>query len=551
MTAKERIGGVVVNFSSIENSNFKVAIYIRLSREDGDKQESESIGNQRDIIMRYIKENNLQFIDEYVDDGVSGTTFERQGFQRMISDIEQKRINMVITKDLSRLGREYIQTGYYIENYFPEHMVRYVAINDGIDTFSNSTSNDVTPFKSIMNDMYAKDISKKVRSVIKEKQKKGEYMCTVPPYGYKKDISQKNHLVVDENVVYVVKDIFKMYLDGNSVYKIRDYLNNQNIQSPSGYAKNLTETKKWNSVTILNILANKAYIGTTVSNKRTNISYKSKKRIKVPKKEYIITENTHEAIIDKEDFEKVQFLLAKKSINKKNKHEYLFRGLIKCKTCHSNLEVGAKLTAYGKQIKNPIPYITCRNSKKGICPSQHLNYNKFEKEVLQYLKDFLMLYTDKSRLEKIYKKYKASKNNNISKYEKKLRQIDSRINTLSNQIDSIYFDKLNRIISENDYFRYTNKIIAERESLENQKGEIVKLINNTKEKQDIGSKEEMEKVINEFLNNTSKKSLYMLIDNIEINENKNVFINFAFSSLNETVKYINGEVEVKDLLKQA
>ena len=551
MTAKERIGGVVVNFSSIENSNFKVAIYIRLSREDGDKQESESIGNQRDIIMRYIKENNLQFIDEYVDDGVSGTTFERQGFQRMISDIEQKKINMVITKDLSRLGREYIQTGYYIENYFPEHMVRYVAINDGIDTFSNSTSNDVTPFKSIMNDMYAKDISKKVRSVIKEKQKKGEYMCTVPPYGYKKDISQKNHLVVDENVVYVVKDIFKMYLDGNSVYKIRDYLNNQNIQSPSGYAKNLTETKKWNSVTILNILANKAYIGTTVSNKRTNISYKSKKRIKVPKKEYIITENTHEAIIDKEDFEKVQFLLAKKSINKKNKHEYLFRGLIKCKTCHSNLEVGAKLTAYGKQIKNPIPYITCRNSKKGICPSQHLNYNKFEKEVLQYLKDFLMLYTDKSRLEKIYKKYKASKNNNISKYEKKLRQIDSRINTLSNQIDSIYFDKLNRIISENDYFRYTNKIIAERESLENQKGEIVKLINNTKEKQDIGSKEEMEKVINEFLNNTSKKSLYMLIDNIEIDENKNVFINFAFSSLNETVKYINGEVEVKDLLKQA
>ena len=376
-------------------------------------------------------------------------------------------------------------------------------------------------------------------------------MCTVPPYGYKKDISQKNHLVVDENVSYIVRDIFKMYLDGNSVYKIRDYLNNQNIQSPSGYVKKITEIKKWNSVTILNILANKAYIGTTVSNKRTNISYKSKKRIKVPEKEYIITENTHEAIIDKEDFEKVQFLLAKKSINKKNKHEYLFRGLIKCKTCHSNLEVGAKLNAYGKKIKNPIPYITCRNSKKGICPPQHLNYNKFEKEVLQYLKEFLMLYTDKSRLEKIYKKYKARKNNNISKYEKELRQINNRISTLTNQIDSIYFDKLNHIISENDYFRYTNKIIGERDILESQKKEIVKQINNTKEKQDIGSKEEMEKLINEFLNNTSKKSLYMLIDNIEIDENKNVFINFAFSKLNETVKYINEEVEVKDLLKQA
>ena len=246
----------------------------------------------------------------------------------------------------------------------------------------------------------------------------------------------------------------------------------------------------------------------------------------------------------------MQFLLAKKSINKKNKHEYLFRGLIKCKTCHSNLEVGAKLTAYGKIIKNPIPYITCRNSQKRICPPQHLNYNKFEKEVLQYLKEFLLLYTDKNRLEKLYKKYKASKNNNISKYEKELRQLDNRISTLTNQIDSIYFDKLNHIISENDYFRYTNKIIGERDILESQKKEIVKLINNTKEKQDIGSKEEMEKVINEFLNNTSKKSLYMLIDDIEIDENKNVFINFAFRSLNETVKYINGEVEVKDLLKQ-
>ena len=538
-----------MNFSSIENSKFKVAIYIRLSREDGENGESESIGNQRDIIMRYIKENNLQFIDEYVDDGVSGTKFERSVFQRMISDIEQQRVNMVITKDLSRLGREYIQTGYYLENYFPEHMVRYVAINDGIDTFSNSTNNDVTPFKSIMNDMYAKDISKKVRSVIKEKQKKGEYMCTVPPYGYKKDISQKNHLIVDENVVYVVRDIFKMYLDGNSVYKIRDYLNTNKIQSPSGYDKNLTEIKKWNSVTILNILANRAYIGTTVSNKRTNISYKSKKRIKVPEKEYIITENTHEAIIDKEDFERVQFLLAKKSINKKNKHDYLFRGLIKCKTCHSNLEVGAKLTAYGKPIKNPIPYITCRNSKKGICPPQHLNYNKFEKKVLQFLKDFLMLYTDKSTLEKIYKRYKASKNNNVSKYEKELRQIDTRINTLTNQIDSIYFDKLNHIISENDYFRYTNKIIGERDILESQKKEIVKLINNTKEKQDIGTKEEMEKLINEFLNSTSKKSLYMLIDNIEIDENKNVYINFAFSKLNETIKYINEEVDVKNIKK--
>ena len=153
-----------------------------MSREDGDKQESESIGNQRKIIERYIEENNLTLIDEYVDDGVSGTTFDRPQFNRLITDIENQKINMVITKDLSRLGRDYIKTGYYIENYFPENQVRYVSILDGIDTYSETVNNDITPFKAILNDMYAKDISKKIRSVFKEKQKQGEYLCSTAAY---------------------------------------------------------------------------------------------------------------------------------------------------------------------------------------------------------------------------------------------------------------------------------------------------------------------------------------------------------------------------------
>ena len=190
--------------------NFNVASYIRLSREDGDKQESESIGNQRDMINRYIQENHLHFVDEYVDDGVSGTTFDRPGFNRLIEDIESGRINMIITKDFSRLGREYIQLGHFMEVYFPEHNIRYVALNDGIDTFANGNWNELTPFRAIINDSYAKDISKKVRSVLKEKQKKGEYMCTVAPYGYQKDARQKNHLVIDGNVAFVVKRIIAM-----------------------------------------------------------------------------------------------------------------------------------------------------------------------------------------------------------------------------------------------------------------------------------------------------------------------------------------------------
>jgi len=357
-------------------------------------------------------------------------------------------------------------------------------------------------------------------------------MCTVAPYGYKKDAIQKNHLVIDENTSYVVKDIFNMYLNGNSVYYIKDYLNKKNIQSPSGYARKQTEIKRWNGVTILNILSNKVYIGATVANKRVNLSYKSKKRIKVLKEENIITENTHEPIIKKEDFEKVQFLLAKKSINKKNRHEYLFRGLIKCKTCHSNLEVGAKLTKKGKEIKNPIPYITCRNSKKGICPPQHLNYYKFEKETIEYLKQFLSLYANKDKLKKVYRDYKNNKNKSIDKYKKEIKLIDSKIATISSQIDNIYFDKINHIISQEDYFRYTNKIINERDSLINQKNEIIKIINNINQKQSKCSEKEMNETINGFLNNPSKKTIYRLIDNIEIDENKNIYIHFAFRQLN-------------------
>lgn len=161
-------------------------MYIRLSREDGDKQESESIGNQRKILQRYVKENNLCLVKEYVDDGISGTTFDRPSFNELLQDIENKTIDMVITKDLSRLGRDYIKTGFYLEDYFPKNNIRYVAITDGIDTYIDSTNNDITPFKAIMNDMYAKDISKKIRSVLKEKQKQGEYMCGISAYGYKK-----------------------------------------------------------------------------------------------------------------------------------------------------------------------------------------------------------------------------------------------------------------------------------------------------------------------------------------------------------------------------
>lgn len=226
-------------------------MYIRLSREDGDKQESESIGNQRKILQRYVKENNLCLVKEYVDDGISGTTFDRPLFNELLQDIENKTIDMVITKDLSRLGRDYIKTGFYLEDYFPKNNIRYVAITDGIDTYIDSTNNDITPFKAIMNDMYAKDISKKIRSVLKEKQKQGEYMCSISAYGYKKHPTIKNKLIVDEQVRDIVEKIFDMYSNGHGSVEIVNYLNSNKFLSPTGYRKTgLVQDNTWSKSSI-------------------------------------------------------------------------------------------------------------------------------------------------------------------------------------------------------------------------------------------------------------------------------------------------------------
>ena len=346
---------------NLRNQNFKVGMYIRLSREDGDKQESESISNQRKILQRYVKENNLNCVKEYVDDGVSGTTFDRPGFKEMINDIENKTINMIITKDLSRLGRDYITVGEYTEKYFPKNNIRYVALTDGIDTYVDSTNNDITPFKAIMNDMYAKDISKKIRSVLKEKQKNGEYMCSIPAYGYKRHPTIKNKLIVDEQVRYVVEKIFDMYANEHGSVEIVNYLNNNHFLSPTGYRKTgLIQDKNkngynWNEVTLCNMLKNEVYIGNTIQNKRSIISYKVKKFKKVNKEEHIRVDNTHEAIIDKNLFEKVQCIFERRGTNSKLKYDYLLRGLLYCYHCKRKLQIVLKKNSE-KKSKNTSIY---------------------------------------------------------------------------------------------------------------------------------------------------------------------------------------------------
>ena len=274
--------------------NYSAALYLRLSKEDDKKggmkieDDSESIKNQKALLENFAKEQNINIYDIYIDDGYSGTSFQRPDFERMLSDIGAKKINMVLTKDMSRLGRDYIDTGFYMERYFPEHNVRYISLLDGIDTGADNYTDDIAPFKAIFNDYYAKDISKKITSVKRDKQKKGLFIGGKAPFGYKKSSTEKNVIVIDEPAAEIVREMFQLALEGNSCREIAVILNNRNVPTPAAYANINLSVKgpysgKWSSERVTFMLKNEVYIGSMVQGRVQKVSYKSKKFRKLPK----------------------------------------------------------------------------------------------------------------------------------------------------------------------------------------------------------------------------------------------------------------------------
>ena len=535
-------------------------MYIRLSREDGDKQESESIGNQRKILQRYVKENNLCLVKEYVDDGISGTTFDRPSFNELLQDIDNKVINMVITKDLSRLGRDYIKTGFYLEDYFPKNNIRYVAITDGIDTYIDSTNNDITPFKAIMNDMYAKDISKKIRSVLKEKQKQGEYMCSIPAYGYKRHPTIKNKLIVDEQVRDIVEKIFDMYSNGHGSVEIVNLLNLNKYLSPTGYRKTglIQDQNKtnynWNEVTLCNMLKNEVYIGNTVQNKRSIISYKVKKFRTVDKEEHIRVENTHEAIIDKDTFDKVQCIIEKRGTNTKLKYDYLLRGLLYCYHCKRKLQIVLKKNS--KRNAKSHPYITCSDAKERGCYPLNMNYEKFEKHIIYVVKKICQIYADKEIFYSIYEKYQNKTLDIREGYKKKIEQIDKAIFDINNNLDKMYMDKLRGILQEEDYVRVSQKFNLERTKLNKQKQELEQKLIGTEDKIENKNQTKEEKELDELIENFLKLEkidkiyLYRLIKKIEIDKDKNIYIYFNFSKLNSINENLDEFIKIEEIINE-
>lgn len=372
----------------------KTALYLRISKEDEQKiDNSQSIINQQNYLMKYADENKFSIVKIYIDDGFSGLNFERPSFKNMLDDIKENKIDTIITKDLSRLGRDYISTGYYIEKFFPSNNIRYIALNDQIDTGnSQHSSNDIAAFKSVLNDMYAKDISQKVRSSLMMKKINGEFIGSRAPYGYSKNFYDKNKLEIDCNKARNVRMIFSMFQEGKSKREIAQYLNTNGVLSP----KNMENG--WNASNISMILKNKTYTGSITQNKSIKISYKMKKRIALPSEKWITVENTHHAIIPIDIFNEVQNIQNQSIKKKKEKHS--LSGKVFCDEC------GYKMT-FIKRGKST--YLVCSNWKLNSknCKSHCINDKIVNDFLFSYEKkinstDKIIICKDKKI--KIYKK---------------------------------------------------------------------------------------------------------------------------------------------------
>lgn len=524
-----------MSFNIMNNIDYRVGIYIRLSKEDEEKEkysESESVQNQRTLLMQYIKENKFNFVAEYVDDGVSGTSFDRPAFNKMIDDIEQGKINMVITKDLSRLGRNYVQSGYYTETYFPEHNVRYIAILDNIDTALDSANNDIAPFKSILNEMYAKDTSKKINSVLQSKRNNGEYLGTAP-YGYKKDPENKYHLIIDEEAANVVKLIYEKYLAGFGTMQIADYLSKKKIPIPSDYNKRKRGTKSltyglWQQSTVRFILSNEIYTGTVIQGKRKKVSFKSKKFINLPEEDWVKVENMHEAIISKEDFERAKKVIEATKGSRVVQNDYLFKGLLRCYDCKGYIGIRSP-------DKNGNIYGRCqrygRFGKFDVCSPHNFNYQVFEEQMLEVLKEVCKEYTNKKKLEEIAKQTKTSGAKEFD-INKQIELFKQTIEKETRKLEVMYDDRLAGIISLDEYMKNAKRIKEIVKGYEENIKDLEKELagENTKNKET-----KLDNLIEEFLEmeKPTKEIIREFIEKIEIHSDKQVDIYFNFKPLQD------------------
>lgn len=550
MPRVSKYNDITVNSENV----WKIAVYIRLSVEDGDKVESNSISNQRMLINDFLSDNSeFNLYDYYIDDGYSGTDFERPAFKKMLKDMNDKKFNTIIVKDLSRLGRNYIEVGNYIERIFPLFNIRFIAINDSIDSYKDpkSINNVIVPFKNLLNDEYCRDISNKIRSVLEVKKKRGEYVSALAPYGYIKDPEDKHHLIIDNESANVVKMIFEMSLQGYGRYTIAQKLNELGILNPYGYKMIVIKKKKgiqkdndkykfaWDMTVVKNILADQTYCGDTVQNKGKLISYKIHKHIKNPKNEWIIVKDTHEAIIDRETFERVQTGIINRDTRAgKSGKISIFAGHLKCADCKRAMNKKQGGYYNGKPRKH-FHYMcsTYMRRSRNLCSKHTIRNDILEETVLKMIKLQIELVADYDKILKELQKASQTDyrkkviEDNIIKSEDELK-IQKKLRKLA------YEDWKLEKITEDEYVEYSSSYTSVISLIESNIKNLYEELDNYTEK------EEKNEWVENFLEYKNIKELSRqvvdeLIDEIYIYENGRIQIKFRYEEqYKEAMEYI-------------
>ena len=449
------------------------AIYCRLSRDDDLAGDSNSIIHQKDMLTRYARERNFPNVSVYSDDGWSGTNFERPDWKRLISDIEAGKVGIVLVKDLSRVGRDYLRVGFYTEVTFPQNGVRFIAVNNGVDS-ANQSENDFAPFLNIMNEWYARDISKKRRISNKIKGNAGEPMGQ-PPYGYIKDPNDPKHWIVDDEAAQVVRRVYSMTLEGFGTEQIATQLEKDGVLTPRVYwltkgikrpgkGKQQPPTK-WNSSTITKILSLQEYCGDILNFKTYSKSYKNKKRIDNDRENWVVFQNVHEAIIERAVYEQVQQKRGKIRKRRTNNGEHnMFSGLLVCADCGSNLHF------HFNQGNPEIKYFNCSNYKgnRGTCTSTHYVRVDFLEEVvlgeIRRLTKFASLYEDEFVKAVIGHSQQAEQTDRKLK-EKELRTLLARDEELDGLFERIYEDNVSGKLSDDRFAKMSRRYEDEQKEL--------------------------------------------------------------------------------------
>lgn len=445
---------------------FSVAVYLRLSREDGDKTESDSIANQRLLIENYLSDKpSLQFFREYVDDGYTGSNFERPGFIKMMEDVKRQKVNCIIVKDLSRFGRNYIEVGRYIEKKFPAMGIRFIAINDQYDNAKESGDAEqiIVPFKNLINDAYCRDISIKVRSQLDVKRKNGKFIGSFAAYGYLKDPKDKNHLIVDEYAAEIVQLIFNLKLDGFSALAIAEELNKMGVLPPMEYKRMLgynynsgfrtSTTPSWGAKSVIRILKNELYTGVMVQSKNQKINYKVKKSRAVSSEQWIRVQDTHEAIIPRTYFDRVQEIMRLDTRTAPSeKNVYPLSGLVRCGDCEQNMV--RRSTAKKNKVYY---YLHCSSYRNGEgCTSHIISEEKLMCAVITFVKTQLALLLEADKI--------LQHITELPKEQYGVKALNTQIGELNREIkrycdlkERLYQDMVAEVIDKEEYAEYNQR----------------------------------------------------------------------------------------------